>query len=74
MLALGTCIRPSVNDGNGWRVKSAVAGVSGPETSQAIVLRRNAGVVRQTAICFFVLQERPFCSPLMSAHSVFSHN
>ena len=74
MLALGTWTRPSVKEGNGWRVKYVVEGESGPETPQSIVLHSNAGTVCQAAMCSFVLQERPFCSQLRSARSVFPHN
>lgn len=55
---------------NGWRVESAVVGMSGPETPQSIVCGRNANMVCHAAMCFFVLQEHPSCSPLMSAHLI----
>lgn len=64
----------TLNEDNGWRVQSTVVGESGPESLQSIVLWRNANTVCHATMCFFVLQEHPFCSPFMSAHSVLSHN
>lgn len=61
----------TLNEDNGWRVNSAVVEESGLETLQSIVLWRNANTVCHAAMCFFVLQEHPFCSPLMSEHLVF---
>ena len=61
MLALGTWTRPSVKEGNGWRVKYVVEGESGPELP--------------SQLCFtamLVLSARRPCVPLFSknVHSV----
>lgn len=53
---------------NGWGGKLQ----SGPDTPQSTVLWRNADVAGRAAVCFFVLQERLFYSPLMSTHCLFS--
>lgn len=61
----------TLNEDNGWRVNFAVVEESGLETLQSIGLWRNANTVCHAAMCFFVLQEHPFCSSLMSEHLVF---
>lgn len=47
---------------------------SGSETPQSIVLWKNSNVVCHATMCFFVLLNHSFCSPLMSEHVALSHN
>lgn len=51
----GDLDQASLNEDNGWRVKSAVVGESGRATPQSTVLPRNANMVCHATMCFFVL-------------------